>query len=153
RTGGTGRIGRWAAYSRRRRRGRSIALPAFETLSGGISMRLLIATLTLAFAGCYSPTHGTDTADLLTSVHGGGSDVSTGDGGDFSTGGGGDFSTGGGSDFSTGGGSDLACMDPTGFGGRGCYTCTPTTREQLLNACTTSTCMPYDNSKIGVDGG
>ncbi|HZS38044.1 MAG TPA: hypothetical protein VFF06_14505 [Polyangia bacterium] len=51
------------------------------------------------------------------------------------------------------GGSDLACLDPTGFGGKGCYSCTPTTREQLLNACTKSTCIPYDNSTLGLVGG
>jgi hypothetical protein len=52
-----------------------------------------------------------------------------------------------------GGSGDLACMDPTGFGGKGCYSCPPTTREQLLNACTSSTCLPYDNTALNLQGG
>ncbi len=41
------------------------------------------------------------------------------------------------------------CWDPTGFGGKGCYSCTPTTREQLHNACTSSACLPFDNTPLG----
>jgi hypothetical protein len=42
--------------------------------------------------------------------------------------------------------SDGGCIDPTGFGGRGCYRCTPTTNEQLLSACTTSKFETFDNA-------
>jgi hypothetical protein len=40
---------------------------------------------------------------------------------------------------------DGGCIDPTGFGGRGCYKCTPTTNEQLLNACTPAKFEVFDN--------
>jgi hypothetical protein len=39
-----------------------------------------------------------------------------------------------------------ACVDPSGFGGRGCYRCAPTTSEQLLAACTSSRFEDFDNS-------
>jgi hypothetical protein len=39
-----------------------------------------------------------------------------------------------------------ACIDPAGFGGRGCYRCPPTTNEQLLAACTTSPFERFDNA-------
>src|SRR5437879_7315780 len=32
-------------------------------------------------------------------------------------------------------GADANCWDPNGFGGRGCFSCTPSTSEELLNAC------------------
>ncbi|WP_437928202.1 hypothetical protein WMF37_02845 [Sorangium sp. So ce291] len=40
---------------------------------------------------------------------------------------------------------------PTGAcdGGGGCYGCTPTTNEQLLNACTDAACRPFDNRRLG----
>jgi ABC-type phosphate transport system substrate-binding protein len=38
------------------------------------------------------------------------------------------------------------CIDPTGFNGAGCYSCTPQTRQQLLNACSTATCVPFNNA-------
>jgi hypothetical protein len=95
-------------------------------------MRLIIAALALEVAGCYSLKPGTDTADMSANVDGGGGDLA----GDLG-----------------GGGPDLACIDPTGFGGKGCFSCTPTTRDQLLNACTKSTCLPFDNSQLGLDGG
>src|SRR5688572_6303594 len=38
------------------------------------------------------------------------------------------------------------CIDPTGFGGRGCYRCEPTTLEQILTACTSSAFEPFDNT-------
>lgn len=44
-----------------------------------------------------------------------------------------------------GGGLDAGCIDPTGFGGRGCFRCTPTTNDELLNACTNATFEPFDN--------
>ncbi|MGK3967248.1 hypothetical protein WMF38_24125 [Sorangium sp. So ce118] len=34
-------------------------------------------------------------------------------------------------------------------GGGGCYGCTPTTNEQLLNACTDAACRPFDNRRLG----
>lgn len=37
------------------------------------------------------------------------------------------------------------CIDPTGFGGRGCFRCTPTTSEELLTACTTAAFETFDN--------
>jgi hypothetical protein len=37
------------------------------------------------------------------------------------------------------------CIDPNGFGGRGCYKCTPQTNEQLLTACTTSRFEAFPN--------
>jgi hypothetical protein len=30
--------------------------------------------------------------------------------------------------------------------GTGCYACTPTTSTQIQNACTTATCVPFDDS-------
>ena len=38
------------------------------------------------------------------------------------------------------------CIDPAGFQGAGCYRCAPTTREQLLNACTSAAIEPFDES-------
>lgn len=38
------------------------------------------------------------------------------------------------------------CVDPAGFGGRGCYRCKPETLEQILNACTSATFEPFDNA-------
>jgi ABC-type phosphate transport system substrate-binding protein len=67
-----------------------------------------------------------------------------------------------GTDTSDGGANDASansdggdCWDPSGFAGRGCFRCTPTTRDELLNACTASPCTPYDNSTlpINLDGG
>lgn len=47
---------------------------------------------------------------------------------------------------------DGGCIDPTGFGGRGCFRCTPTTNDELLNACTTGvTYEPFDN-KTRING-
>lgn len=46
------------------------------------------------------------------------------------------------------------CIDPAGFSGRGCYRCAPTTREQLLNACTAAMSLGVDNSTLPLgDGG
>ncbi len=42
-------------------------------------------------------------------------------------------------------GGDAACIDPTEFGGRGCFSCTPTDASELLNACTSADCTPFDN--------
>ena len=44
--------------------------------------------------------------------------------------------------------SGLECTDPTGFDGRGCYSCPPVPNDPstLLNACTTSPCTPFDNT-------
>ncbi|MBS2012990.1 MAG: hypothetical protein JST00_08895 [Deltaproteobacteria bacterium] len=41
--------------------------------------------------------------------------------------------------------SPTSCLDPRGFGGRGCWRCDATTSEQLLNACTTSHFETFDN--------
>ena len=43
-------------------------------------------------------------------------------------------------------GDDGGCIDPTGFGGKGCFRCTPQTSDDLLNACTTSTFEAFDNA-------
>lgn len=45
------------------------------------------------------------------------------------------------------------CIDPAGFGNRGCFRCPPTTNEEHLNACTGSTFEPFDNSQriVGFD--
>ena len=37
------------------------------------------------------------------------------------------------------------CIDPTGFGGKGCFKCAPTTSDELLAACTTSHFESFDN--------
>lgn len=37
------------------------------------------------------------------------------------------------------------CIDPSGFGGRGCFKCAPTTNDELLNACTTSRFEVFEN--------
>ena len=47
---------------------------------------------------------------------------------------------GGGGPFDDGG-----CIDPTGFGGKGCFRCTPTSNAELLSACTKSTFETFDN--------
>lgn len=39
------------------------------------------------------------------------------------------------------------CIDPTGFGGRGCFRCAPTTSSELLSACTTSHFEDFDNAR------
>jgi hypothetical protein len=39
----------------------------------------------------------------------------------------------------------LQCFDPTGFSGRGCYSCEPQDAEDLRNACTSAECVPFDN--------
>lgn len=49
-------------------------------------------------------------------------------------------------DGAAGDGGDAGCWDPTGFGGRGCYQCAPTTTEEILNACTASRFEPFDNA-------
>jgi hypothetical protein len=38
------------------------------------------------------------------------------------------------------------CIDPTGFGGKGCFKCAPTNNEQLLAACTESHFETFDNA-------
>ena len=75
-------------------------------------------------------------------------------GGGSSTGGGGATggSSGGGS---TGGGGDPGtCNNDTT---QNCYSCTPTNSEQLANACTSATCVPFDDAtrltKLTADGG
>src|SRR5688572_9824113 len=37
------------------------------------------------------------------------------------------------------------CVDPNGFGSRGCFRCEPKTNDELLNACTPSKFEPFDN--------
>ena len=39
------------------------------------------------------------------------------------------------------------CIDPAGFGGRGCFRCTPTTSDELLAACTPSLFESFDNQQ------
>ncbi|CAN5815856.1 hypothetical protein BH11MYX4_BH11MYX4_24830 [soil metagenome] len=39
------------------------------------------------------------------------------------------------------------CVDPSGFGGRGCFRCAPTTSSELLSACTTSRFEDFDNGR------
>ena len=39
------------------------------------------------------------------------------------------------------------CIDPSGFGGRGCFKCTPTTSDELLAACTTSRFETFENDQ------
>lgn len=41
---------------------------------------------------------------------------------------------------------DGGCIDPTGFGGKGCYRCAPQTNDDFLNACTTSSFEAFDNA-------
>jgi hypothetical protein len=40
-----------------------------------------------------------------------------------------------------------ACIDATGFGGKGCFKCDPTTSDELLSACTTSRYEDFDNTQ------
>lgn len=69
--------------------------------------------------------------------------------GDYEVGadGGGGSSGGGtvGDGGSSGSGDASDCIDPTGFGGRGCYRCEPKTPEQIQSACTTSAFEAFDN--------
>ncbi len=48
---------------------------------------------------------------------------------------------------------DGGCIDPAGFGGRGCFRCTPTTNDELLGACTSSQFEAFDNAAriVGFD--
>lgn len=41
--------------------------------------------------------------------------------------------------------SPSPCIDPSGFGGKGCWKCAATTSDQLLSACTTSKFEIFDN--------
>lgn len=41
---------------------------------------------------------------------------------------------------------DGGCIDPTGFGGRGCFRCAPTTSDEFLRACTPSQFETFDNA-------
>jgi hypothetical protein len=49
-----------------------------------------------------------------------------------------------------------ACIDPSAFDGRGCFSCTPRDASELLNACTTSGCTPFANDEripgLGAEG-
>jgi hypothetical protein len=42
--------------------------------------------------------------------------------------------------------ADGGCVDPAGFGGRGCWRCPATTNDQLLSACTDSKFETFDNA-------
>jgi hypothetical protein len=44
-------------------------------------------------------------------------------------------------------GTQSECIDPSGFGGRGCFKCAPTTSDELLAACTTSHFEDFDNAQ------
>jgi hypothetical protein len=39
------------------------------------------------------------------------------------------------------------CIDPSGFGGRGCFKCAPTTSDELLAACTPSLFETFENQQ------
>jgi hypothetical protein len=67
----------------------------------------------------------------------------------------------GGSNPGTGGanstGGAAGAAGAAGSGGNctgtdGCYSCTPTTNDQFLNACTTADCAPFDNSTLSMLG-
>jgi hypothetical protein len=45
------------------------------------------------------------------------------------------------------------CIDPTGFGGRGCRKCAPVTQADLENMCTTAEFVPFDDLRLPLDGG
>jgi hypothetical protein len=57
-----------------------------------------------------------------------------------------DVSEGGSSGVNDAGADDGGCIDPAGFGGRGCYRCKPTNQEQLLRACTKAKFESFDNA-------
>lgn len=40
---------------------------------------------------------------------------------------------------------ESSCNDPTGFDGRGCFSCAPANATELLNACTPTDCTPFEN--------
>jgi hypothetical protein len=40
----------------------------------------------------------------------------------------------------------VECFDPTAFDGRGCFSCAPSDASELLNACTSAECRPFDNA-------
>lgn len=46
-----------------------------------------------------------------------------------------------------------SCIDPNGFGGRGCFSCAPTTNDELLTACSTSLFESFENEDriVGFD--
>lgn len=52
---------------------------------------------------------------------------------------------------SAGQGGEGSCTGPAG-----CFRCAPQSNDELLNACTDRTCVPFDNSKrlqnLGTDG-
>jgi hypothetical protein len=53
------------------------------------------------------------------------------------------------------GASDTDCVDEKGFDGLGCYSCAPTDSATLENACTSSSCVPFDRKRLtllGADG-
>jgi len=41
-----------------------------------------------------------------------------------------------------------SCLEPTGFGGRGCFACDASTHEELINACTKARCFSFDESRV-----
>jgi hypothetical protein len=43
-------------------------------------------------------------------------------------------------------GAGLACIDPGGFEGLGCFKCEPSDSDELHNACTSAGCTPFDNT-------
>jgi hypothetical protein len=63
---------------------------------------------------------------------------------------------GGASSSASIGGGGAAGAGGSCAGGGGCYACTPTNTQELLNACTDATCVPFDNSRcthLSADGG
>lgn len=60
--------------------------------------------------------------------------------GDYSIGDGGSTGDGGGGD-----GSPANCDPSATIEDGGCFACTPVTNDQLENACTDSTCLPFDD--------
>jgi hypothetical protein len=59
---------------------------------------------------------------------------------------GGSDASDGSTDASDGGTDDGGCIDPNGFGGRGCWRCPATTQVDLLRACTTAHFEVFDNA-------
>lgn len=50
--------------------------------------------------------------------------------------------------------TDGACWDPAGFNGRGCFRCPPTSRDEILNSChTSSQCVSFATPLPLGDGG
>lgn len=103
-----------------------------------LSQHVCVATPAGSGGGGTAPTSSSRTSSSGAHAGGGGSSSSA------ATGGGGAAGSG-----TSGGGGSCAS-------GGGCYACTPTNTQELLNACTDATCVPFDNSRcthLSADGG